>query len=656
MMKKIERVISQFVNSSNLKFLGILSVLLVMGLDPALAGKKTPKGQVLAPTGFKGILLPSWPNKPVEIKVTSIEEGSPSSGSGLKPGDVIVGIGSEKFKEDPRPAMAKAIDIGEANGGILPLLLKTGKKVNIQLANLGSYSATAPYNCAKTDKIIEQAVEALLKNNKLGSTPTKTYLLALMATGDKQHLELVKQQIYAGDILKIDPKHIDEYLNGERKDMGSAGWTWGYNLIALGEYYLLTKDENVLPAIRTYAMGLARGQDSIGLWGHRMATSATNGRIPGYGIMNQPSISNLMGMLIAQKCGIKDPVFDKAVEKTYAYVADHVDKGGFNYGVSRPNPSYFNNNGTSGSAAICMSLKGNKHGASYFSQASATSHSNLGSGHASSFFNPLWTPLGASLSGPEVTHQFLKNSLWFFNSKRHWKGGFSGGDKAGGHAAQAILMYSLSRKVLLITGREADESIWVKGPEVTKVIMRSRIDYKSKSIDELFSMFNDPFIQVRGKAAAQLSYKLSKIYQFNKKVTEKNPNPITPKLLNIIKNGKEREKITALVCLGGSPLQVTIPLTKNLMEIAHNKEETRAVRMAAVSAIGTGNFRKAALPFYNDILRLVLEERSEPDPFGHIDRKFSRALIGMFTHLKTDESKKVRPRQSASIQSSQKVP
>ena len=50
-----------------------------------------------------------------------------------------------------------------------------------------------------------------------------------------------------------------------------CSWRWGYAAITLSEYFLLTGDESVLPAIRSLALSLAIGQDSGGLWGHTMA-------------------------------------------------------------------------------------------------------------------------------------------------------------------------------------------------------------------------------------------------------------------------------------------------------------------------------------------------------------------------------------------------
>ena len=625
-MKKYHSLNSLLATLNRPIFMLILMGGILLSVIPAYAQKK-PTGTIIGPTGILGAYQPTWPKKPTEIQVTYIEKGSPAAGADLKVGDTIVGIGDEAFKKHPLWEMASAIDAAEGEGKTLALLLKTGKTVDITLATLGTYSPTAPYNCAKTDTIIKQAADRLLKED-FGGTATRTGLLALMATGEKKHLDAVAKAIHSGDLLKIDPKKVDDYLNGGPTQFGSCGWTWGYSLIALGEYYLLTKDETVLPAIRTYALGLARGQDGVGCWGHRMAIGAKH-RAPGYGTMNQPTISNLMGMLIARKCGIKDPVFDAALARTSATVEHVVGKGGFSYGSGGVYSSMYNNNGTSGSAAICMSLKGNQKGASYFSQCAATAYGSLTSGHASAFFNPLWTPLGASLSGPEVTRQFFMKSLWYFTNRRHWRGGFPDRDNAGFVAGQALLMYCLPRKVLLITGREGDESIFVKGAEATNVIMRSGIDYKKKSIDELLVMLNDPFIQVRLATRKELNNRA------NGMVKRQKPDTITPKILAIIEAGDEQQKINAIPYLGGCSEAVAASHAELLGKIARDKAAAFNVRVAAASTLGSGVFKDAALPYYNDILALVLEKRTEPDPFRDVDSTLAKALQGISSSSKT---------------------
>lgn len=588
---------------------------LVLILPTAIAAsKKAPKGTMVGPTGISGIFQPGWPKTPTEIKVTHIEEGSPASGTDLKVGDVVVAFGEEKFSRHPLWHLADAVEAAEANGGSFSLLLNTGRKVELKLAALGPYSKTAPYNCPKTDSIIKKAADHLVANG--GGGVTRTDLLGLMATGEKAHLDVVSQRIHEGGILKIDRKEVEAYLAGAPNQWGHNTWGWGYSLIALGEYYLLTQDEKVLPAIHTYALALSKGQDVLGLWGHSMSRGPLR-RAPGYGTMNQPSISCLLGLILAQRCGIKDPIVDKALEKTYATIADVAGKGGFSYGKGGAWDVHFNNNGTSGSAAICLSLKGDQEGAAFFSKGAATAYDSLTSGHASSFFNPLWTPLGASLSGPEVTQQFFKKTLWYFTGERHWKGGFPKSDKAGAVAGQALLSYCIPRKVLLITGREADPSLYVKGQEARDVIMRSKIDYDRKSNLELLALLKDPLIQVRLKAKDKLARRCGD----DKKVKE-----ILPKIYEMIKRGSEQDKLMGLALFRKCHEKVSVRNKDFLIAVFTDESEALKVRIAAASALSGKALAKDAMPYYNDILKLVFEVPQEDGFFRHQENQISKVL------------------------------
>jgi hypothetical protein len=582
---------------------GLVLSLLVLAVS---APAEEPETHQLGPTGLAGTLAKN------AIQVTKVDQGSPAEGK-VKVGDEIIGAGTSKFKTDIRRELADAVDAAETEnaGGKLTLILKGGLNVDLQLTVLGSYRATAPYDCPKSSKIIERAAEAILKAGKIDQGVCRTDLLGLMATGEKKYIDAVADAIHKADWVKPDVEKIEAVLRGD-EDMGYVGWYWGYNLIALGEYYLLTKDESVLPAITTYAVSLARGQDAGGLWGHRMATPKRNGRLPGYAQMNQPCLSSFLGLLMAEKCGIKDPALDKGIEKTYAYFASFVGRGSFNYGVHGPNTANYNNNGTSGSAALCMSIKGNKEGAQFFSRMTATSYDGMEKGHASTFFNPLWTPLGASLSGPEVTRMFFGNSLWLQTMYRKWDGGFSrngGGQRAGSQTGVALLTYCLPRKVLLITGRNSDESIWVKGKEAAEVVGMSKIDFKSKSADELINLFGNPFPQVARQAVWALRDK---------------EGDFTPRLLKMMKEGTKKEKQSAIEYFGWQcPTNTALAAMETIGSVLRDTKENPEVRADAagsLSILGTNAYK-----YYGDIVKFAAEERPE-DKFGDIDWSVGKSL------------------------------
>lgn len=99
----------------------------------------------------------------------------------------------------------------------------------------------------------------------------------------------------------------DKGMDGKRMRQ-SYTWAWGYTNLLLAGYFLLTKDDYVLPALETYSVALAEGRDAAGLWGHRVANPENNrgqlhGRLPGYAVMNQSSLSCFTSLLLAGKCG-----------------------------------------------------------------------------------------------------------------------------------------------------------------------------------------------------------------------------------------------------------------------------------------------------------------------------------------------------------------
>jgi len=122
--------------------------ILILTSTLAFAAKKNEViGTIVGPTGIIGSVSKN------QIQVAGVLKASPADGL-LKKGDLIVGVGNAAFKNVSLD-MAKAIDLAETEeaGGKMTLMLKGNKTVMITLPVLGSYSKTAPFSCAKTDKI-----------------------------------------------------------------------------------------------------------------------------------------------------------------------------------------------------------------------------------------------------------------------------------------------------------------------------------------------------------------------------------------------------------------------------------------------------------------------------------------------------------------------
>lgn len=88
-----------------------------------------------------------------QLSVTKIEANSPADGV-IAVGDLILGVGGKEFSVDPRTELGQSLTAAETEAGDGKLVLtrwRAGKtdKVTLKLPVLGSYSATAPFDCPK---------------------------------------------------------------------------------------------------------------------------------------------------------------------------------------------------------------------------------------------------------------------------------------------------------------------------------------------------------------------------------------------------------------------------------------------------------------------------------------------------------------------------
>ncbi len=566
----------------------------------------------LGPTGLVGI------TSPTNIKITKVQSGSPADGK-IKVGDVIVAAGGGAFKDNTRPQLADAIDQAETKKarGILTLTVKGGGKVDLQLKVLGTYSDTAPYDCPKTDAIITQTADYLVKSKKFGRGGFNIGLLGLLATGEQKYIDVVKDVIHQAEWAGPE-------LSFSLEKYGRTAWNWGYTNLLLCEYYLLTGDRYVLPAIKAYSVAIARGRDAAGLWGHGVASLDLNGgqlhgRLPGYAVMNQSSLPLFISLLLADKCGLKHREVQAGIKQTYAFYASFVGRGTLPYGVHNPKSKSFNNNGMSGSVAVALALHGNTQGAAFFSQMATAAHNNLETGHTGHYFNQMWTGLGANLAGPETSAAFFKKTRWLHTLNRTWEGNFTydgcgykngtfsyrGLSDAGSH----LLNYCLARRKLYITGRDADKSIWLTGQAVDDTIALATLDVADKSDAELLAMFDHAMPKVRGQAVWTLRGREHKLIDSIRKMVTK---------------GTKRQKLSACGYFGYKcPPEIALPSLADLASVMRDTSEDLEVRAVAASALGFSG--EPAYKYFNDMLKVIVADEPE-DTFGLVDENVGRAL------------------------------
>ena len=199
----------------------------------------------LGPTGMRGWMFvkDNYTDGARQILVTKIEKGSPADGT-MEVGDVILGVAGQLFTEDARRLFGRAIDGAEKDGALALMVWRKGelKDVVVKLKVMGSYADMAPYDCAKSRKILEEGCKRIVENKDYGRCLVG--YIALLASGDPQYAELLKAK--AHEVAPQNPKFpIDKWVPGN-----PGGWITGYTCVFLSEYYLATGDKYVLPSIQ----------------------------------------------------------------------------------------------------------------------------------------------------------------------------------------------------------------------------------------------------------------------------------------------------------------------------------------------------------------------------------------------------------------------
>lgn len=569
------------------------------------------KERSLGPTGLFGI------TSPTSITITKVSEGSPAAGK-LKPGDVLIGAGNTPFKGATRKQLADAIDQAESTRGRgkLNLLLKGNKTVALQLPVLGNYAKTAPYNCKKTDAIITRTADFMVKNKKFGRGKMHIGLLGLLATGEDKYIKVVRGFLHSAAWAKPDHKVTE-----------TKAWHLAYTSILLCEYYLLTEDEYILPAIKNHAVHAAKGRDAGGLWGHPIAT---DGRLPGYAQMNCTSAPMFLSLALAEKCGISHPEITACLAQNQTFYKGFVGKGAIPYGVHGPVSNRFSDNGKGAAVAHAFAATGNKEGARFFSILAIAGHNALETGHTGHFLNQLWTGLGADISGPRATAAFFKETRWLHTMNRTWDGGFTydgcgykyatftyrGMSDEGSH----LLNYCRGRNKIYITGKNADPSLWLSAEEVEEAIKLPNYGIDKKSEKELLALFSHPMPQIRRQAIWTLR---SKKHTYNETIRK------------MIKTGTRLQRLSACSYFGyGCPPELSTPSLEDFAKILQNQKEDPEIRAAAASVFA--HCGPAGKKYFNLILSVILEDKPN-DPLGYLDEQLVGSLNALTPNAFADK-------------------
>jgi len=396
-----------------------------------------------------------------QIAVTQVAKGSPADGI-VAVGDVILGVGGKPFSYDPRTEMGKALTLAETEVGQGKLSLTrwragSAAEVVVQLPVLGTYSATAPYDCPKSKRLLEQGCKGLAKRMEdpeyanMDAIPRAINALALLASGEPVYLPLVK-------------KEVERFANSPSDGMGS--WTYGYVIMFLSEYKIATGDDSVMPGLTRLAQEAARGQSAVGSWGHRI-DARPDGRLHGYGMMNAVGVPLTISLTMARKAGVKATALDLAIDRSAKLLRFYIGKGAIPYGDHGPWLENHENNGVCGETAVMFSLLSEAKGAEFFARMCVAAHGpERDYGHCGNYFNMVWSMPGVALSGPQATGAWMREfGTWYYDLARGADGSylhqgppereedsFAGWDGTGGY----LLAYAMPLKKILLTGKQSN--------------------------------------------------------------------------------------------------------------------------------------------------------------------------------------------------------
>ena len=427
----------------------------------------------------------------------------------------------------------------------------------------------------------------------------------------------------------------------------------GYRLLFLCEYYMVTRDQEILPSIEKSALQLARGQSMYGTFGHGFAALTKdgkfNGSVPPYGPVNMAGLPANLAIVLAKKCGVKHPEIDRAIIRAAGFFGYFTDKGAIPYGEHEPWP-YHENNGKNSITAVMFAAIGNKpKETEFFARMATAGYPSREYGHTGQGFSYLWSALGAAVGGPEAAAAFFQKSSWHLDLVRRSDGSFTydGGEQYGAGqtddntyygnssyyglspAATYVLTYALPLRKLVITGRDADHSVWLDKTQAAATVAAGRFDLDRCGLSpaELVAAFGNWSPIVRGWAAEELA-------------ARPESKAMVPDLIKLADSGNPHQIQGACETLGLINTPDALPVI--VKQLAHPDRWVRYKAAEAVRKMGG-----AAKPAIENILKALVATAEPSWPIRWEDPvqiAHGQLAAAVFSGPLRDELNKVDPK------------
>ena len=367
--------------------------------------------------------------EPTRLLVMFVFKDTPAFGK-LQKGDKIAGANGRPFStahkfgygvdvfgyEGPMMDFGNALEESQGQrGGKLALdVLRGDQKLKVELqltTRYGSFSATYPFDCKKTDVILDETYAYLIKEQQAdGTWNGRPHInafaaLALLGSGKEEYLPAVKKAMEA----------MARQTEAKISFNGLPCWQYGLYGAALGEYYLITGEKWVLPELEEINQWLAKAQSPNGGWGHRpYAADGANG----YGAINVITMQATMAWALMQRCGIE--VNPKRFRDTHDFVARGTNKFGYVWYKDRgaENMAYADM-GRTGASALAHYLTPSggdayRDFAKLNAQCIGDHPKTFPDTHGCPLLGMVWTALGALVDPPSF-RKLMDYNRWSFS-------------------------------------------------------------------------------------------------------------------------------------------------------------------------------------------------------------------------------------------------
>jgi len=284
----------------------------------------------LGPTGARGAI---YEDAPTVFVIKYVFPGSPAD-SLLQLRDKVIGANGKKFKESenfgaglvgPERELGAAIEESEGDpklkGVLTFMVVRDGKSITvpIKLKQLGYFSKNFPYDCKKSEILVKDGCEFLVKEgcpfgirgNYFHNT-TALCNLALMAQGNTYKAKL--------------KENYEKQVANNSVVGGMWSWVAAIRTIELAEWYLISKDQSMIPLIQAHSDILVGMQAPKGGFQHHVY------RVDGYAIMALNTAKAGIAWALMKQGGLKIPEYNYLKARN-ALVFNTKEDGSIGYGL-----------------------------------------------------------------------------------------------------------------------------------------------------------------------------------------------------------------------------------------------------------------------------------------------------------------------------------